>query len=104
MPVSSRVAPRAGDVRSHLLLVINATLYHVDSLPSGGTSVARAFRLKKADGTVYDVAQTHFGPECDCPDFLFRRDGLDPSGCKHVRALIAQGLLRDEAEATASRR
>jgi len=104
MPVSSRVAPRAGASRSQLLLVINGTLYHVHSLGGGATSVTHAFRLKKADGTIYDVAQTHFGPECDCPDFIFRRDGLDPAGCKHVRALIAQGLIRGEAEAPASRR
>ena len=26
---------------------------------------------------------------------LARRDGLDPRGCKHVRALAATGLLPD---------
>ena len=41
----------------------------------------------------YDVAQTPYGPECDCPDFIFRRAGLDPHGCKHVRALVACGLI-----------
>jgi hypothetical protein len=53
----------------------------------------RAFRLNKADGTLYDVAQTRYGAQCDCPDFIFRRDGLDPSGCKHVKALVGQGLI-----------
>jgi hypothetical protein len=57
----------------------------------------RAFRLNKPDGTLYDVAQTHFGNQCDCPDFIFRRDGLDPCGCKHVKALVAEGLI-DEGE------
>ena len=58
--------------------------------PAIGT---RAFRLLKADGTVYDVVQTRHGAECDCPDFLFRRDGLDPEGCKHVRALVSVGMI-----------
>lgn len=53
----------------------------------------RAYRLLKDDGTIYDVIETHFGPECDCPDFIFRRDGLDPSGCKHVQALTSVGML-----------
>jgi hypothetical protein len=54
---------------------------------------ARAFRLLKSDGALYDVTQTLFGPQCDCPDFVFRRDGLDRSGCKHVKALVAHGLI-----------
>ena len=53
----------------------------------------KAFRLDKADGACYDVTETVYGPQCDCPDFIFRRDGIDPTGCKHVKALIAQGLI-----------
>ncbi len=30
---------------------------------------------------------------CDCPDYIFRRDGLDPSGCKHIKALVGSGLI-----------
>ena len=104
MPVSTKAASRVGAPNSHLFLVINETVYRVRSLRGDATSVARAFRLKKGDGTVYDVAQTHFGPECDCPDFVFRRDGLDPAGCKHVKALVAEGLIHGEAEAPAARR
>ncbi len=43
------------------------------------------------------------GHTCDCPDFIFHRDGLDPGGCKHIKALVACGLLaparRDPADA-----
>jgi len=53
----------------------------------------RAFRLQKPDGTLYDVTQTPFGPTCDCPDFIYRRDGIDTAGCKHVQALVAFGLI-----------
>lgn len=77
---------------SHLFLLINETLYGVQPLES-----ERAFRLNKSDGTLYDVAQTPHGARCDCPDFIFRRDGLDPSGCKHVQALAAQGLIANRA-------
>ncbi len=42
---------------------------------------------------VFDVAETVHGAVCDCPDFVFRRDGLDPAGCLHIRAMRAVGLL-----------
>ncbi len=77
----------------HLVLVINQTAYAVRPLACDPTIAEKAFRLNKWDGAVYDVSQTRYGPRCDCPDFIFRRDGLDPAGCKHVQALVAQGLI-----------
>lgn len=59
-------------------------------------AATKAFRLRKADGTAYDVAQTVHGHTCDCPDRVFHRDGLDPTGCKHIKSLIACGLLDKE--------
>ncbi|SIO02228.1 hypothetical protein SAMN05444166_2076 [Singulisphaera sp. GP187] len=88
-------------VLSHLYLTINQSLYLVEPLECGPGAALRAFRLNKADGTLYDVAQTSFGPECDCPDFVFRRAGLDPLGCKHVKALVGQGLIEAGAAASA---
>jgi hypothetical protein len=81
--------------RSLLFLMIDRTAYTVRPIEAGED---RAFRLAKADGTLYDVAQTRHGHQCDCPDFIFRRDGIDPRGCKHVQALVAEGLLRAEPE------
>jgi hypothetical protein len=46
----------------------------------------------------YTVADTGDGATCDCPDFLFRHDGHDQTGCKHVRALRALGLLDPDGE------
>jgi hypothetical protein len=86
-------------VLSHLFLTINQSLYRVEPLECGPGVASRAFRLNKGDGTLYDVAQTSFGPECDCPDFIFRRAGLDPLGCKHVKALVGQGLIEPGAAA-----
>ena len=102
MPILSHPRrPRAsiGARSSHLYLRIQRTLYVVSPLECDPSIAAKAFRLSKPDGTLYDVAQTHHGHRCDCPDFIFRRDGLDPSGCKHVKALIHQGLL-DHPEET----
>ena len=83
----------AASPSSQLLLVINQTVYGVRPIPCDPSDTFRAFRLNKPDGTLYDVAQTRFGVECDCPDFIFRRDGLDPAGCKHVKSLRAEGLI-----------
>lgn len=91
---------RGRTVLSHLYLTINKSLYLVEPLVCGPGAALRAFRLNKGDGTLYDVAQTNFGAECDCPDFIFRRAGLDPLGCKHVQALVGQGLI--EAGSVAS--
>lgn len=79
------------------MLKIDRTLYDVGPLPCDERIAARAFRLRKTDGTLYDVAQTPFGLQCDCPDFVFRRDGLDPAGCKHVQALVSYGLIDGHA-------
>ena len=54
--------------------------------------MTRAFRLsRKCD--VFDVAQTVHGPTCGCPDFIFRRDGLDARCCLHIWAMRAFGML-----------
>ncbi len=78
---------------SHLALTINQTQYNVVAIPAVQHWIKRAYRLVKPDGTVYDLAETRYGPECDCPDYIFRRDGLDLSGCKHVKALVRHGLI-----------
>jgi len=85
------VRPAHGSCR--LTLTINGTPYDVRPIPSDAFAALKAFRLKKLDGTTYDVSQAVHGLECDCPDFVFHRDGLDPAGCKHVKALVACGLL-----------
>jgi hypothetical protein len=76
-----------------LVLTINGTCYSVR--PNRGDAV-KAFRLRKSDGTTYDVARTADGLVCDCPDWTFHRDGIDPAGCKHIKALVACGLLAKE--------
>jgi hypothetical protein len=78
---------------ARVVLEIADTRYQLRSIACADPIGRAAFRLVKDDGTVYDLVQTRHGPECDCPDFIFRRDGLDPRGCKHVRALVAAGMM-----------
>ena len=78
---------------SRLVLEIAETRYVLRAVACSDAIGRAAFRLVKDDGTIYDLVQTKHGPECDCPDFIFRRDGLDPGGCKHVQALVAVGML-----------
>ena len=88
-----RKRPKSGPFAHRLDLTIGRTTYAIVPLPQAPLPGSRAFRLTKGDGTMYDVAQTEFGPQCDCPDYIFRRDGLDPEGCKHIRALVGSGLI-----------
>jgi hypothetical protein len=80
-------------------LTIGRTTYAIQPLSEKPCPGSRAFRLVKGDGTIYDVASTTHGPVCDCPDYIFRRDGLDPSGCKHIKALVGSGLIESELKA-----
>ncbi len=96
MPVIDRRPVPDPPVRhrpSQLFLTIDQNVYQVRRVVCDDGAALRAFRLNKPDGTLYDVAQTPFGAQCDCPDYIYRRDGLDPYGCKHVQALVAQGLI-----------
>jgi hypothetical protein len=89
-----RPSRAAASATSRLALTINQTTYLVLCLPCESDFANRAYRLIKSDGAVYDLAETKYGPQCDCPDYIFRRDGLDPDGCKHVKALVRHGLIQ----------
>lgn len=76
-----------------LTLTIAGTPYEVTPDPADDVLMVRAWRLSKPDGKVYDVAEYLDHCTCDCPDFVFRRDGLDAAGCKHIRAAAVVGLI-----------
>jgi hypothetical protein len=76
-----------------LTLHINGVAYGLRRIPCAAAAALKAWRLRKADGTTYHAAVTEHGPVCDCPDFTFHREGLDPAGCKHIKALAASGLM-----------
>ena len=78
---------------ARLTLVINGAAYNVRPVQTDADAALKAYRLRKSDGTAYHVALTVHGLTCDCPDFTFNRDGIDPAGCKHIKAMVAVGLL-----------
>lgn len=86
-----RVRPARGTCR--VLLVINGIEYNARPIPTQEPSVRKLFRLRKPDGAAYHVSHHDYGSECDCPDFVFHRDGIDPAGCKHIQALAACGII-----------
>lgn len=85
------VAPKGRTFQ--LYLTIDRFPYHVRPIVIDPVLADRAFQLTKPDGNSYNVSQTRYGLTCDCPDFIYRRDGLDPAGCKHIRALVSCGLV-----------
>ena len=80
--------------RCRLFLRISGTFYILSRLDRPQAAILEGWRLTKKDGTAYDVALTEHGVECSCPDYIIRRDGIEPEGCKHTRACIAVGLLK----------
>ena len=95
-PSRPRPTPKSPPMTYRLDLTIGRTTYAIVPIAEASPPDSRAFRLIKGDGTIYDVAQTGHGPHCDCPDYIFRREGLDPSGCKHIKALVGSGLIDRE--------
>lgn len=57
------------------------------------TEIIRAWHLSKPDSPGYYVADTIHGATCECASFVFRHEGKDDEGCKHIIALRELGLL-----------
>jgi hypothetical protein len=86
------VRPAHGVAR--LTLTINGVAYSLHPLWCDGVEATRLYRLRKAGTPArYVVAETPDGPVCDCPDYTFHREGIDPAGCKHIKAMVAVGLI-----------
>ncbi len=49
-------------------------------------------RLRKADGSSFDVHRDAYGISCECQDFQARRSRVGQK-CKHILALVAVGLM-----------
>jgi hypothetical protein len=81
-----------------LSVTIRGVCYSARPIRPETSDVIRAWRLRKADGMTYTVADTIDGATCDCADYVCRHDGHDQTGCKHIRALRALGLIGDEGD------
>jgi hypothetical protein len=84
-------SPRPACDSCRLKIAIGDTPYSLRPIRPGRFAAVKAYRLRKPDGTAYDVAELLSGPECSCPDFTVNRAGRTP--CKHIRALAACGLI-----------
>jgi hypothetical protein len=92
--------PKPADT-ARLTLTIRGVDYTVRPLAmeDQGFAVTRAFRLVKVEPNregvreSHDVATTIHGHTCDCGDQIWRHEGTDGIGCKHIRAARAFGLL-----------
>lgn len=85
-----RRKPPHGTAR--LTLTINGQEYTPRALEPHPQVAQRAWTLRKADGTTYEVHWGKHGYHCDCPDFLWARENHGEY-CKHVLALMVVGLL-----------
>jgi hypothetical protein len=85
-------APTPPPDRTGLSIQICETWYRVARLRVQDPDVTKALRLRKPDGTTYDVHVDQHGAHCTCGDGTFRCEGTAES-CKHVRSLKAWGIL-----------
>jgi hypothetical protein len=77
-----------------LFLRIGDTSYGVTKVAPRPSAVLEGWRLTRPDGVTYDVGRDEQGCSCDCADFTFRREGMPGTRCKHIRALVAVGLMQ----------
>jgi hypothetical protein len=85
-------APKPTTGKCGLTLSINGQRYKVRPLPADFGGI-KAFRITKEDGDFHDISRHVHGVECTCANFIWRRDGIDERGCKHVRSFKALGLI-----------
>ena len=78
--------------RCSLVMHINGMAYKVRRV-DGLKARVQAWRLTKPDGDSYDVSHGVFGASCTCGDQTWRHEGIDATGCKHIRAARAVGLI-----------
>jgi hypothetical protein len=88
--------PRARRDTCRLTVTIRGEEYHATPLEPEADDVVKAWRLRKASGDAYVVADTADGATCECRDYVYRHEGRDQVGCKHIRSLRALGLLDRE--------
>jgi hypothetical protein len=77
-----------------MYLRIDRTFYRVLPLSIDLPSKS-LWRFRKKSGREYTVHEGEFGLECDCPDFIYRRQNRRLP-CKHCMALIELRLVEEE--------
>jgi hypothetical protein len=79
--------------------------YDYRVFPLAAEAPQKAYRLKKPDGETYDVLLNEEGQySCECLGFLRHGMCRDGRGCKHIRCLVAAGMLPPPPPPPAPRR
>lgn len=96
-PARSHPEPAPQDTCTIPTFKINGVRYHLCGIArQPGDEATRIYLVSTSDGDPehrHHVCETPWGCTCDCGDFCFRRDGIDPAGCKHIKALARLGFL-----------
>jgi hypothetical protein len=86
---SLQAPPPVRHGKCRLVIQINGCDYVLRRVKLGPRGKAsKSWSLTKADGTCYYVTRENASISCTCPDHRSRG-----SRCKHLRALVAAGLL-----------
>jgi hypothetical protein len=82
-----------------MVVSIDGIHYSVSPLaPAPGASKAYRFNKLSGDEAQHDLDETADGASCTCGSFVWRHDGLDDLGCKHIRAARHLGLIAEAPE------
>lgn len=84
-----------------MVISIDGTHYGVAPLAPAPDAV-KAFRFSKVSGDEarHDIDETAAGASCTCGDFVWRHEGRNTIGCKHLRAARMMGLIGEPPEPT----
>jgi hypothetical protein len=104
-PVSS--PPTADEPRPlTVAMVISIDHVHYVVAPlAPAPDAVKAYRFTKVDGdeAQHDLDETADGASCTCGDFVWRHEGRDDLGCRHIRAARMLGLIAEALEPTPAR-
>jgi hypothetical protein len=91
----ARRSRKAKPTTFRILFEAGGERYAVIPLRPDPEVASHAARLKKSDGTTYDVRlDTESGlPVCECPGYVQHGLCKDGKGCVHVRMLVAAGIF-----------
>jgi hypothetical protein len=75
-----------------LWIRVDKRLYGAVGIEGGGWRLVKLDDHYRPTDTRYTVTRGDYGYECDCGDFVFRREAKQEA-CKHIRSAIESKLL-----------
>jgi hypothetical protein len=98
-PCAAAARPDAAELVDEGTITIGGKFYAVEPMPfDREAGVEALYAITSEDGDVYHVSDHRDEPaRCTRGDFTWRRDGIDPLGCKHIRALVELDFVDNSA-------